>query len=203
MGKDWDSSIRDGRYRGGHKENGDDWMPLNGGGSVGDTRYRPKKKSDNTNRPQPYPDKKKPIRHSPTTIAPAPPEIFPPTGLDTVFLTLGKLSFINIDKGMFHLTLKDKLKFASVSLRQLQFMNFRDRILKLNQSHYGWDVKEYPNKVKMFFVPGTSNRKVPMQNLNIQTSTIKTYPKVFVERYGAIHDSPLLPPDKKPFKELT
>ena len=58
--------------------------------------------------------------------------------------------------------------------------------LDVGQMEYKHDLQEYPNKVKKFFLPGTSLRTIPTQNLNIQTSTFKTNWKVFVDRYGPI-----------------
>jgi hypothetical protein len=58
--------------------------------------------------------------------------------------------------------------------------------LDAGQMEYKHDLQEYPNKVKKFFLPGTSLRTIPTQNLNIQTSTFKTNWKVFTERYGPI-----------------
>jgi hypothetical protein len=86
------------------------------------------------------------------------------------------------------LSVEDQIQFASVGI-STQYWNFINSGEGMNagQMDYRYDLLEYPNKVKKFFLPGSSRRKIPTQNLNIQTSTFKTNPRIFTERYGPIH----------------
>ena len=48
---------------------------------------------------------------------------------------------------------------------------------------YIYDLKEYPSRIKKLFIKGNSEKKVPIQNLNIQTNTFETNNDVYYDRY--------------------
>ena len=47
---------------------------------------------------------------------------------------------------------------------------------------YIYDLKEYPSRIKKLFIKGNSEKKVPIQNLNIQTNTFETNNDVYYAR---------------------
>ena len=51
-----------------------------------------------------------------------------------------------------------------------------------NFSIYIYDLKEYPSRIKKLFIKGNSEKKVPIQNLNIQTNTFETDPLIYKDR---------------------
>ena len=112
------------------------------------------------------------------------------TKLRIVPVYMTKLSWLG--QTLTGLSVEDQLKFSTFDVegnrlydQYWEFINSK-KGMGAGQMDYRYDLKEYPNKTKKFFLPVSSNRKIPTQNLNIQTSTFKTNHKVFVETYGAI-----------------
>jgi len=95
------------------------------------------------------------------------------------------------------LTLAEQLQFSSYRITQklAWHKSTGPTELRHNFSPYQFDFREYPTRIKKFFLPGTGAglwgnseglRPIPTQHLNIQTNTFKTNPQIYfdVEKNG-------------------
>ena len=96
------------------------------------------------------------------------------TKLRIVPVYMTKLSWLG--QTLTGLSVEDQLKFSTFDVegnrlydQYWEFINSK-RGMGAGQMDYRYDLIEYPNKTKKFFLPGSSNRKIPTQNLNIQTN---------------------------------
>ena len=71
------------------------------------------------------------------------------------------------------LELNDQFYDNSVKFQnQLRFVEAYHELGE-NFTTYIYDLKEYPSGIKKLFIKGNSEKKVPIQNLNIETNTFE------------------------------